>query len=53
MTPQEFDAWAYGRLKVYLEDVAPDPADRDHAGVQRVKAFIAGIEGDRAVLVSE
>lgn len=51
MTPQEFDSWAYAKLTGYLADTSAT-AD-EQRGFDRIKAFIAGIEGDRAVLVSE
>lgn len=49
MTSEEFEAWAYRKIKDYLAD-APVTAE-EKRGFDRVKAFVAGLEGDRAVLV--
>jgi hypothetical protein len=52
MTEQEFNAWAYEHVKHYLDDTLLFTAE-EKRGVGRVKAFVAGLESNRQILVKE
>lgn len=49
MTSEEFEAWAYRKIKDYLTDTPANAQEK--RGFDRVKAFLAGLENNRAVLV--
>jgi hypothetical protein len=50
VTDQEFNAWAYRRVQVFLEETVPSMVERP--GFARLAGFVAGVERDRAVLVT-
>lgn len=50
MTAEQFDAWAYSRVRAFFDDDLTHTPE-EQPGLMRVKAFIQSLENDRAVLV--
>lgn len=52
MTTEQFDSWAYQKVKDFLLTDATVAAE-EKRGFDRVRAFLAGLESDREALVTK